>query len=182
LGFENYCHFTSPIRRYPDVMVHRILASCLEKHPAIDKQMEEKCKHCSERERAAMDCERAANKYKQVEYMRQFLGDDFEGIISGVSYFGFWVETIEHKCEGLVSIQSLSDYDNFRLVESDYAIVGLRSGQRFRMGDHVRVQVVAANIEKRQLDYHWVFEKKEKQAARTTKSSKQVNRKRKSDK
>ena len=177
LGFENYCHFTSPIRRYPDILVHRILESCLETHPVTDKQMPEKCKHCSERERAAMDCERAANKYKQVEYMRQFLGDDFEGIITGVALFGFWVETIEQKCEGLVSIQSLSDYDEFRLVESDYSLVGMRSGQRFRMGDKVRVQVVAANMEKRQLDYQWVFEKKEKPVKKAAKNTKRVGQK-----
>ena len=76
LGFEHYCHFTSPIRRYPDVMVHRVLQECLDKHIVIDKKMEEKCKHCSERERAAMDAERAANKYKQVEYMRDFIGEE----------------------------------------------------------------------------------------------------------
>ena len=74
LGFENYCHFTSPIRRYPDVMVHRILESCLKKKPVVDKKMEEKCKHCSERERAAMEAERAANKYKQVEFMQELFG------------------------------------------------------------------------------------------------------------
>src|ERR1700749_1447675 len=94
LGFEHYCHFTSPIRRYPDVMVHRILQQCLENHPVVDKKLESKCKHSSERERAAMDSERAANKYKQVEFMQSYLGDEFEGVISGVSAFGFWVETV----------------------------------------------------------------------------------------
>jgi len=156
LGFDNYCHFTSPIRRYPDILVHRELQKVLRKEISIDKKMEEKCKHTSERERAAMEAERAANKYKQVEYMQNFLGDEFEGVISGVAAFGFWVETIEHKCEGLVSVSSLLEYDDFRLVESDYCLVGQRSGRRFRMGDKVWIKVVAANLEKRQLDYEWV--------------------------
>jgi ribonuclease R len=157
LGFENYCHFTSPIRRYPDILVHRVLQQVLKDNIKPDKRMEQKCKHCSERERAAMDAERAANKYKQVEYMRNFIGEEFEGVISGVSAFGFWVETVEHKCEGMVSITSLADYDDFRLVDTDYALVGMRSGRKFRMGDKVRIKVIAANLEKRQLDYDWVL-------------------------
>jgi ribonuclease R len=156
LGFDHYCHFTSPIRRYPDVMVHRILEQALNNNFIIDKKLEEKCKHCSDRERAAMEAERAANKYKQVEYMQNFLGDEFEGVISGVAAFGFWVETIEHKCEGLVSINSMLEYDDFKLVESDYSLVGLRTGKSFRMGDKVWIKVVAANLTKRQLDYEWV--------------------------
>jgi len=157
LGFEHYCHFTSPIRRYPDVMVHRVLQEVLNKSIRPDKKMDQKCKHCSERERAAMDAERAANKYKQVEYMRDYLGEEFEGVISGVAAFGFWVETVEHKCEGMISIASLAEYDEFRLVETDYSLVGMRSGRKFRMGDRVRIKVIAANLEKRQLDYEWVL-------------------------
>jgi ribonuclease R len=157
LGFENYCHFTSPIRRYPDILVHRVLEQVINKNIKPDKKMEQKCKHCSERERAAMDAERAANKYKQVEYMKEFLGEEFDGVISGVAAFGFWVETIEHKCEGLVSITNLAEYDDFRLVETDYSLVGMRSGRKFRMGDKVRIKVIAANLEKRQLDYEWVL-------------------------
>ena len=101
-------------------------------------------------------CERAANKYKQVEFMQDYLGDEFEGVISGVSSFGFWVETVEHKCEGLVSINSLFDFDDFRHVESDYCLVGRRSGRAFRMGDKVRIKLISANLAKRQLDYEWV--------------------------
>ncbi len=173
LGFENYCHFTSPIRRYPDVLVHRILQQCLEKNLKIDKKMDEKCKHCSDRERSAMEAERAGNKYKQVQYMQRFLGEDFDCIISGVSTFGFWVETIEHKCEGLVSLRDLSDYDDFRHDETDYALVGMRTNKKFRMGDRVRIKVVAANLTKRQLDYHWVVEETTPQKA--VKNSKKKN-------
>jgi len=157
LGFQHYCHFTSPIRRYPDVLVHRILFDVLNGKIEPEKKLEQKCKHCSEKERSAMEAERAANKYKQVEYMREFLGEEFEGVISGVAAFGYWVETIEHKCEGLVSISSLQEYDDFRLVEGDYSLVGLRSGRKFMMGDKVRIKVVAANLTKRQLDYEWVI-------------------------
>lgn len=157
LGFKHYCHFTSPIRRYPDVLVHRILFDVLNGTVNPDKKLEQKCKHCSEKERAAMEAERAANKYKQVEYMQNFLGEEFEGVISGVAAFGFWVETVEHKCEGLVSINSLFEYDDFRLVETEYCLVGMRSGRRFRMGDKVRVKVVATNLSKRQIDYEWVI-------------------------
>jgi ribonuclease R len=157
LGFDHYCHFTSPIRRYPDVLVHRILEECLHSTIEPDKKLEHKCKHCSERERAAMEAERAANKYKQVEYMQQFLGEEFDGVISGVSSFGFWVETVEHKCEGLVSLNSLLEFDDFRLIEGDYSLAGMRSGRKFRMGDKIRIKIVAANLTKRQLDYEWVI-------------------------
>ena len=119
--------------------------------------MEEKCKHTSERERAAMQAERDANKYKQVQYMRNFMGEEFDGVISGVASFGFWVETVDHKCEGLVSINSLLEYDEFRHVEADYCLQGYRSAKTFRMGDKVKIKVVGANLAKRQLDYEWVM-------------------------
>jgi ribonuclease R len=157
LGFKHYCHFTSPIRRYPDVLVHRILQQCLDQKIEPDKKLEAKCRHSSERERAAMDSERAANKYKQVEYMQGFLGEEFEGVISGVASFGFWVETVEHKCEGLVSINSLLEYDDFRHNEADCSLVGRRSGRQFRIGDKLTIRIVAANLGKRQLDYEWVI-------------------------
>ncbi len=156
LGFEDYCHFTSPIRRYPDVMVHRVLHDILENNVHPDKKMEEKCVHCSQRERAAMEAERAGNKYKQVEFMMEKVGEDMEGVISGVSSFGFWVETVNEKCEGLVSVKDLSDYDDFRHDDADYALVGIRTGKKFRMGDKVQIKLVAANLEKRQLDFEWI--------------------------
>jgi len=158
LGFEHYCHFTSPIRRYPDVLVHRQLLDVLNGKPMFDKKMADKCLHCSTQERGAMEAERAANKYLQVRYMQQYLGQEFEGVISGVASFGFWVETVEHKCEGLVSMQSLFELDDFRHIESDYCLLGTRTGIRFSMGEKVRIRVVAANLSKRQLDYEWVSE------------------------
>ncbi|HUR65049.1 MAG TPA: ribonuclease R [Chitinophagaceae bacterium] len=156
LGFENYCHFTSPIRRYPDVLVHRILFDVLNKTVKPDKKLEEKCTHCSERERAAMNAERAGNKHMQVVYMKEYVGEEFDAVISGVASFGFWAETIEHKCEGLVSVNSLLEYDEFKHDETDYCLAGKRSGKKFRMGDKVRIKVIAANLTKRQLDYEWV--------------------------
>ena len=156
LGFKHYCHFTSPIRRYPDVLVHRVLQGILTNEIVIDKKLEEKCVQSSKMERAAMDCERAANKYKQVEFMQEKLGQVFDAVISGVSSFGFWAETVEHKCEGLVSIAHLSEKDDFRVVENDYSLVGKRSGKKYRMGDKVKILLVAANLDKRQLDYELV--------------------------
>lgn len=184
LGFEHYCHFTSPIRRYPDVMAHRILQECLEKNLKLDKKMDEKCKHCSDRERKAMEAERASNKYKQVEFMQQYLGEEFEGIISGVAAFGFFVETVLHKCEGMVTVRDLSEYDDFRLDETDYALVGLRTKKKFRMGDAVTIKVVAANLGKRQLDYMWVDGKVGKisttnQVGKAIKSNKVIKAKKK---
>ena len=179
LGFEHYCHFTSPIRRYPDIMVHRVLEQVLEKRIKPDKKMEQKCKNSSERERAAMDAERAANKYKQVEYMKEFLGEEFDGVISGVAAFGFWVETVEHKCEGLVSLNSLLEYDEFRLIETDYMLAGMRSGRKFRMGDKVRIKVVAANLTKRQLDYEWVLTSTLEEATEEEKRKHKPKRKKK---
>ena len=153
LGFSHYCHFTSPIRRYPDVLVHRVLWECLNNDIKPVKHMEQECRHCSEMERKAMDAERCANKYKQVEYMQQFVGEDFDAVISGVSTFGFWAETVEHKCEGMVSKTDLNDIDDFEFKEDEYALVGFLTGLKFSMGDKIKVKVAAANLEKRQIDF-----------------------------
>ncbi len=152
LGFDNYCHFTSPIRRYPDVLAHRILQECLDSEIHPIKQLEQQCRHCSDQERRAMDAERAGNKYKQVEYMQQFVGEDFDAIVSGVASFGFWAETVAHKCEGMISRNDLSEIDEFELMEHEYALVGRYTGIRFRIGDKVKVKIVSANLEKRQID------------------------------
>jgi ribonuclease R len=153
LGFQDYCHFTSPIRRYPDVLVHRVLQEVLDEDVHPVKNMEQLCRHCSEMERSAMEAERGANKYKQVEYMQEHLGEDFDAVVSGVTAFGVFVETVEHKCEGLIGMLELSQYDDFVFMENEYALVGRGTGLRFQMGDTLKIKVAAANLDKRQLDY-----------------------------
>lgn len=160
LAFTHYCHFTSPIRRYPDLLVHRILQECLDKKIVPIKNMEEQCLHCSERERKAMEAERESTKYKQVEWMRQFIGDEFEAMISGVANFGIWAQTLDHKCEGFISTLDLMEYDQFEFIEPEYALVGLHTGIKLQMGKPIQVKVIAANLEKRQVDFDWVTDTK----------------------
>jgi ribonuclease R len=124
-----------------------------------------------------MEAERAGNKYKQVEFMRDYLGEEFDGIISGVASFGFFVETVLHKCEGMVTVRDLNEFDDFKLDEADYALVGMRTGKKFRMGDAVKIKVIAANLEKRQLDYHWVQD--ENKPELNTAKSKAITKKKK---
>lgn len=156
LGFKDYCHFTSPIRRYPDVMVHRIIQEILDKDVKAEPHMETKCQHCSDQERKAMESEREANKYKQVEYMQKYVGETLEAVISGVSSIGFWAETIAQKCEGMVSVADLAAWDTFEYIESNYSLRGMHTGKQFQMGDKVKVCVVSTNLEKRQIDFDWV--------------------------
>ncbi|HET8573997.1 MAG TPA: ribonuclease R [Edaphocola sp.] len=156
LGFKDYCHFTSPIRRYPDVMVHRIVQEILDKEVKADAHMEAKCQHCSDQERKAMESEREANKYKQVEYMQKYIGETLDAVISGVSSIGFWAETIGQKCEGMVSVADLAAWDTFEYIEANYSLRGLHTGRQFQMGDKVKVLVVATHLEKRQIDFDWV--------------------------
>lgn len=177
LGFENYCHFTSPIRRYPDVLVHRILFDVLNKKNQPLKGLEEMCKHCSIQERNAMDAERSATKYKQVEFMQQYVGDTFDGVVSGVAAFGVFVETVEHKCEGMLPVNDLIDIDRFEFSEEEYALVGRNTGIRFTIGDKLKIKVVRADIDKRQIDFHLAEMPEQKETkplgkGRTTKKKK----------
>jgi len=154
LGFDFYTHFTSPIRRYPDMMVHRLLDRYLAHNGrAVNAaKLEEQCKHSSSMEQLAANAERASIKYKQVEYMNDRLGQQYDGIISGVTEWGIYVELDENKCEGLVSMRDMAD-DFYDFDEKNYCITGRRKGIRYRLGDPIRVRVARANLERKQLDF-----------------------------
>lgn len=156
LAFKHYTHFTSPIRRYPDMMVHRLLTSYLAGEEPANKELTEKlCEHSSKMERLAAEAERASVKYKQVEYMSDKLGKPFEGVISGVTEWGIYVEIIENQCEGMISIRELGD-DFYEYDEENYCIRGRTTGRVYTLGDRVTVEVVRADLQKKQLDYRFV--------------------------
>ncbi len=153
LAFKYYTHFTSPIRRYPDMMVHRLLTHYLDggKSPDVNPYTK-MCEYSSKMERLATEAERASVKYKQVEFMSDKLGQVFDGVISGVTEWGIYVEIIENHCEGMVHIRELSD-DYFEYDEENYCIKGKKSGRCFMLGDRVSILVVKADLEKKQLDF-----------------------------
>ncbi|MDE6135884.1 MAG: ribonuclease R [Muribaculaceae bacterium] len=158
LGFDYYTHFTSPIRRYPDMMVHRLLARYLAGGRTVNVQkLEEECKHSSDMEQLAANAERSSIKYKQVEYMQDHLGEVYAGVISGVTEWGLYVELDDNKCEGLVPMRDLAD-DFYDFDEKNFCLVGRRNGHRYRLGDAVRVQVARCDIQKKQLDFMIVDE------------------------
>lgn len=153
LGFDYYTHFTSPIRRYPDMMVHRLLEKYLSGGRTVNaEKLEMLCKHSSDMEQLAANAERASIKYKQVEYMNDHLGEEYDGVISGVTEWGLYVEINDNKCEGLVPVRDLAD-DFYDLDEKNYCLVGRRNNHRYRLGDNIKVKVARANLDRKQLDF-----------------------------
>lgn len=152
LSFEFYTHFTSPIRRYPDVMVHRLLERYLDGGKSVNAtKWEDMCKHSSDMESKAASAERSSIKYKQVEFMMDKIGQEFDGVISGVTNWGLYVE-LENKCEGMISINSLDD-DFYIFDEKNYCLEGRHSHRKFQLGDEVKIEITRANLEKKQLDF-----------------------------
>lgn len=153
LCFDYYTHFTSPIRRYPDMMVHRLLAKYMEGgRSAVQERVEEQCEHSSKMEQTAVSAERSSIKYKQVEYMQDHLGEEYAGVISGVTEWGLYVELTENLCEGLIPVRDLAD-DYYELDERNYRLVGRRTGTSYRLGDKVVVRVARTDLQRKQLDF-----------------------------
>lgn len=153
LGFEYYTHFTSPIRRYPDVMVHRLLQHYLDGGKSADQdKLEEDCKHSSDMEKLAADAERSSIKYKQVQFLKDKIGQEYDGTISGVTEWGIFVEIIENHCEGMVRTRDLTD-DQYYFDEENYCMRGKKFGKTLTLGDEVRIEVKRADLVKKQLDF-----------------------------
>ncbi|MFZ2049244.1 MAG: RNB domain-containing ribonuclease, partial [Minisyncoccia bacterium] len=158
LAFKYYTHFTSPIRRYPDVMVHRLLQRYLtqgkvEQDEVVKYQM--LCDASTEREINASEAERASIKYKQVEYMQEHVGEEFDATVSGVSEWGVYVEEVNTKAEGMVKLRDMTD-DFYELFEKQYAVVGKKTGNKYSLGDKVRVKLVASDPERKTLDFSFI--------------------------
>ena len=153
LAMDYYTHFTSPIRRYPDMMVHRLLAKYADGGRSVDKlKLEDECRHSSDMEQLAANAERASIRYKQVEFMQDRLGEIYDGVISGVTEWGFYVELTDSMCEGLVPVRDLAD-DYYDYDEKSYCLKGRRHGNVYTLGDMVKVQVARADLDRKQLDF-----------------------------
>ncbi|MDE6715376.1 MAG: ribonuclease R [Muribaculaceae bacterium] len=186
LGFDFYTHFTSPIRRYPDMMVHRLLDKYLRGgRSANQEHLENECKHSSDMEQLAANAERASIKYKQVEFMGERLGQVYTGVISGVTEWGLYVELDENLCEGLIPIRDLAD-DYYEFDEKNYCLIGERTHRRYTLGDKVKIQVARADLMKKQLDFALVDDEhpadpqltKEKMITHKSKAQKALDKKR----
>lgn len=167
LAFPYYTHFTSPIRRYPDLMVHRLIERYLiENQPSVDKEeYEELCLHASEMEKRAADMERESVKYKQAEYLQDQIGKVFDGLISGISKWGIYVELKKSKCEGLIRYADLDD-DFYYLDEENFRVIGQDYGNIYQLGDEVKIRVKDVNLIKKQLDFEMVVNNRTKKRKR----------------
>ena len=157
LAFKHYTHFTSPIRRYPDLLVHRLLTRYLTQNArsASQAKYEDFCEHCSAQEQVAANAERASIKYKQVEFMSEHIGEEYDAVISGVTEWGIYAEINENKCEGMIPLRTLED-DYYEFDDANYCLVGRRTHNKYMIGDEVRIRIVRANLERKQLDFELV--------------------------
>jgi VacB/RNase II family 3'-5' exoribonuclease len=156
LAFEYYSHFTSPIRRYPDVMAHRLLQQYLDGEKSANEAIyDEKCKHASNMEYLATKAERDSIKYMQIRFMQDHQDEDFLGVISGVTDWGIYVEIVSNKCEGMVSVRDMKD-DHYQFDQDQYAVVGRKYGKTYQLGEDVIVKVKNADLTKKHLDFYMV--------------------------
>ena len=153
LAFDYYSHFTSPIRRYPDLIVHRLLEDYINGATSVGKEnLEKVCKHCSEMEKVASTAERDSIKYMQVKLLKNKIGDSFEAVVSGVTEWGLYVEITENKCEGLVKVSSIKD-DHYIYDEKKYALIGYRTKVSYQLGQKVKIKIQRADLERKQMDF-----------------------------
>lgn len=157
LAFRYYSHFTSPIRRYPDLLVHRLLHRylTLESRTVSKPKYEDLCDHCSAQEQVAANAERASIKYKQVEFMSEHIGEEYDAVISGVTEWGLYAEINVNKCEGMIPMRTLQD-DYYEFDDANYCLIGRRTHRKFTIGDPVRIRIVRANLDRKQLDFELV--------------------------